>query len=234
MINTDGAINTVMFPVLSKCQDDRAKLISAYRRSLKTSCFIIFPMMIGLAMIAKPLIIVLLTEKWLPSVPFLIIVSLTCMTWPFSIKYQAFNAIERSDVSLKLNIVEKTIGILFMALSIKYGVYALVMSFFVSSVISVIIGAYVTKRIIGYTIKQHILDVFPSLFISLVMGAVVYNIDFSSIAVGIGLILQIVIGGITYATLAKILKLESFSYLLLIIKDINKGKRGLSGENSPH
>jgi len=225
MINTDGAISAVMFPVLSKCQTDRVKFVSVFRRSLRTSCFIIFPMMIGLATIAEPLTILLLTEKWLLSVPFMRILSLTCMTWPFSISYQAFNAIGRSDVSLKFNIAGKSIGISLMVLSIRYGVYALVMSSFVSSILIVMIGAYLTKRIIGYTIVQQINDVFPSLLLSLCMGAVVYTMNFLSIVVWQILVLQIVVGAIIYIGLAKIFKIESFSYLIVTIKEIIKDRK---------
>ena len=142
-----------------------------------TSCFIIFPLMIGLVNIAKPLTIILLTEKWLPSVPFMIIVSLTCMTWPFSVKSNAFNAIGRSDVSLKLNITEKSIGIFMMVISIRYGVYALVISFLITSIVNVLIGFYVTKKILNYTIGQQSSDVFPSLLISLATGTIVYALN---------------------------------------------------------
>lgn len=231
MINTDGAINEVMFPVLSKCQTDRGKLVSVFRRSLKTSCFIIFPMMVGLATTAEPLTILLLTEKWLPSVPFMIIASLTCMTWPFSIKYQAFNAIGRSDVSLRLNIIGKSIGISLMIFSIRYGVYALVMSFFISSILSVMIGAYITKKFLGYTIMQQINDIFPSLLLSLCMGMAVMVVGNVSDKVLIVLIIQVIVGVVIYAGGAWIFKMDILKYIvktvIYLVKNDSTPKRSI-------
>ncbi len=217
MVNTDGAINTVMFPVLSSCQNDRSAFLSAYRRSLKTSCYLVFPMMIGLAAVAKPLTLLLLTDKWLPSVPFMIIACLTCMTWPFSIRIQAFNAIGRSDVSLKLNIIGKTIGILFMLISLPFGVYAFVVGFLISSIIGVSIGAIVSVRILGYKIVHQIKDVLPSLILSLFMGVVVtsMNLIFDNILLSLGI--QVIVGVVIYIGGSYILKLESFHYLYRIV-----------------
>lgn len=213
MVNTDGAINAVMFPVLSKCQNDKERFISVYRRSIRTSVFIVFPLMLGLITIAEPLTILLLTEKWLPSVPFLRITSLICMTWPFSIMYQAFNAQDKSYVSLKLNIISKTIAIILILGSIQYGVYALVMSSFISSLIGLSIGAFVIKKILGYKISQQIEDVLPSLMLSLAMAGIVFIMGTISDSITYKLLIQIITGVLVYVGGAIIFKMETFNYL---------------------
>jgi O-antigen/teichoic acid export membrane protein len=227
MVNTDGAINTVMFPALSKCQSDRAIFISLYRRAIRTSVFIVFPLMLGLISVAEPLTLLLLTEKWLPSVPFLRITCLICMTWPFSIMYQAFNALGKSNVSLKLNVLTKTVDLLIMIFAIRYGIYAFAISSFISSMIWLIISTFVTRNIFDYKISQQVKDILPSLVLSLIMAA-------SSVLAGNitnqifpKLIIQVFVGALVYLTGAATVKMESFTYLVATIKDIIKSRRSV-------
>jgi O-antigen/teichoic acid export membrane protein len=224
MVNTDGALNTVIYPVLSKCQYDKERFISVYRRSIKTSFFITFPIMFGLVAIAEPLTILLLTDKWLPSVPFLRITSLICMFWPFSIMYQAFNAQGNSKVSLRLNIIIKTIEVIFMLVSIKYGIFAFVLSTLASSFIWLIIGSFVIKSVLGYKILQQLMDILPSLMLSVLMGGTVIIVGEITDIIICKLIIQIVTGALVYIGGALIFKMETLTYLIATLKEVLKGR----------
>jgi O-antigen/teichoic acid export membrane protein len=216
MVNIDGAISSVMFSSLSKCQNDKERFITAYRRSISTSVYIIFPIMLGLVVIAEPLTIVLLTEKWLPSVPFLRISSIICMTWPFALSYHAFNAMGKSDVSLKLNILSIFVTLILMFASIQFGVYAVVFSSLIGSLVWMVAGVYLLKRIIGYDYRHQFYDVIPSFLLSLAMAGIVYasgTIINGTIA---KLFIQISLGVGLYLGGSFLLKIEPFRYLLNI------------------
>lgn len=169
MVNTDGAINTVIFPVLSKVQNDRVRILDVYRKSIRLTCYIVFPMLIGIIIIAEPFTRLILTEKWIESVPFMILYSAICMTWPFSIRFQALNAIGRSDLSVLLNLVEKAIGITVLILTLSLGIYQFVLGFLIVSIINVFIGSYVINKEFSYNYKDQIFDVGDSLILSLAM-----------------------------------------------------------------
>ena len=122
--NINGSIQSVIFPTLSNCQGDKVRLKVMVRRSIMTSTYIIMPAMIGLAAVAKPLTVLLLTDKWLPSVPFMQFSCFILAFWPIhTTNLQAINAVGRSDIFLKLEIIKKIIGFSIMVVSIPFGLY---------------------------------------------------------------------------------------------------------------
>ena len=117
--NVNGSIQSVMLPALSKHQDDKLKMKSMMRRSIVTSSYLIFPICMGLATVAVPLISVLLTDKWLPCVPYLQAYCFVYAFWPVhTANLQAINAQGRSDLFLKLEIIKKTIGIVTLCITV--------------------------------------------------------------------------------------------------------------------
>lgn len=225
MINTDGAISAVMFPVLSKCQNDRTRLLSIYKRSIRTSVFIAFPLMLGLFAVSESLTILLLTEKWLPSVPFLRLTCLICMTWPFSIAYQLFNSQGYSGTSLRLNITAKIIDVILMVFSIRYGVYAFVFSALISSLISILINFVVVQKFFEYKVLEQLKDVMPSLILSVLMGILVYSVRNITDTIILNFMIQVVIGIIFYVGSANIFKMEIYLYLRDSITSIIKNRK---------
>lgn len=106
--NINGSIQSVMLPVLSEEQDDKQRVKSMVRRSIVTSSFIVFPLMVGLAVIAESLVKIVLTDKWLPCVPFLRIFCFSYALWPIhTANIQAINALGRSEIILKLELIKK-------------------------------------------------------------------------------------------------------------------------------
>lgn len=219
--NINGSIQSVMLPTLSAEQENRKRVKELVRRTLIVSSFIIFPLMIGLAVVAEPLIIILLTDKWLPCVPFMQIFCLTYALRPIhTANLQAINALGRSDIFLKLEIIKKIIGFAILSISIFYGIYAIILGSLLLGIISSFIDSYPNSKLLDYSYKEQMKDIIPSLILSLIMGLVVYGFLFLNLSLYLTLVIQVLTGAILYISLAKLLKLECYEYLLSTIKDI--------------
>jgi teichuronic acid exporter len=225
--NINGSIQSVMLPVLSSQQDNRPRVKDMMRRAIVTSSFVIFPMMVGLAVTAEPLVKIVLTEKWLPCVPFLQIFCASYALWPIhTANLQAINALGRSDIFLKLEIIKKCYGLAILGVTVFYGVYAIALGQVLSGIISTFINAYPNKKLLNYSYVEQWKDIMPSLLLSLVMGAVVYSLKWLGLSVLLTLIIQVFAGVILYVGLAWIFKLECFRYLLSTLKDIFLSRNG--------
>ena len=224
--NIDGSIQTVMFPTLSSYQDDKRRMKEIVRRSIVTSSFIIFPMMVGLAIIAEPLVKVLFTEKWLPVVPFVQIFCASYALWPIhTVNLQAINALGRSDIFLKLEIIKSIIGLSILGISLQFGIYMLALGVFIIGFISTFINAYPNMTLLNYSIWEQLKDLIPSLLLSLIMGIVMFPIQWFGMSAIVTIIIQISIGIVLYIGLAKLFKLECFMYILLTMKDLLNHKK---------
>lgn len=219
--NINGSIQSVMLPALSKYQDDRKQIKSMVRRAIVTSSFFIFPIMVGMAACADNLVEILLTKKWLDCVPFMQILCFSYALWPIhTANLQALNAMGRSDIYLKLEVIKKVIGIISIIVCIPLGVMALVWALLCVGVISTVLNAWPNKKLLNYSTTEQIKDIMPSFIVSLIMGVVVYCISFLPINPVINLATQILVGACVYLIIAKCLKLECFEYLVNIVKKI--------------
>ncbi|MEK5079746.1 lipopolysaccharide biosynthesis protein [Solibacillus sp. FSL W7-1436] len=217
--NINGSIQSVMLPAFSAFQDDRKRVKEMMRRAIVTSSFFIFPMMVGLAVIAEPLVRLLLTEKWLLAVPFIQIFSFSYMLYPIhTVNLQALNAIGRSDLFLKLEIIKKSIGVIILVISIQFGIYAMAWGMLIGAVISSFINASPNTKQLNYGYIEQLKDILPSFTVAMFMGSIIYSLKWLDLPENIILGLQIIIGVFVYIILAKLFKLESYSYLLGIIK----------------
>lgn len=221
--NIDGSIQSVMLPTLSAYQDNKIRAKEIMRRSIVTSSFLVFPMMIGMAVVAEPLVVIVLTEKWLPAVPFLQIFCLSYALVPIhTANLQAINAMGRSDIFLKLEMIKKTVGLIILGISLPLGVYAIAIGQLFSGIISTFINAYPNKKLLNYSYKDQLRDIFPSFFIALIMGVVVYVFNYLNLGEGKILLLQLLTGSLIYMGLAKIFKIDSFDYLINTMKQLKK------------
>lgn len=216
--NVNGSIMNVMFPVFAEVQDDRELLKCIVRKTITISSFVIFPIMIGLAAIAKPLTIILLTNKWIDSVPFMQLTCFSLMLYPIhTSNLQAINAMGRSDVFLKLEIIKKCIGIVILLISIPLGITAMIWGQVISSFIGTIINSYPNKKLLNYSFIQQWKDIAPSLFLSIGMGAVVLGINLIEMNIWVTLIVQIISGIVVYSIGAYIFKFEVIFYIKQIL-----------------
>lgn len=219
MNNVDGAINAVTFPVLSRFQDDYSILVQKLKRSLQVSIYFVWPAMIGLAVVARPLIILMLTEKWLLSVPFVILTAIQCMFWPLSVFTHAINAVGRSGLSLKLNFFSISLTLLLMAIVYRFGIYYFVGISIISSVISTTITVIVASRLLGFRVRDIFSDCVPTFLVSSIMGFCVHLITYIPLHTFLQLVVQILVGALFYLFITWILKFPSLLFILSYIKE---------------
>ena len=224
--NINSSIQAVMFPAYARCQDNRSLVKQIMRRALVTSSFLVFPAMAGLAAVAEPLVLLLLTEKWLIAVPFLQIFCAVYALWPIhTANLQAINALGRSDVFLKLEIIKKALGLSVLAFTIPIGVYAIAFGMVVTGIIATIINAYPNKILLDYSVTEQWRDLTPAFILSLIMFGVTYSVLFLGQPVWVTLILQIGVGIGVYMGLAWLLKLESLTYFVDTVKEYLPGRK---------
>ena len=175
--NITGILQRVTFPVLSLIQDDDEKLANNYRRLLRLSAFVVFPLMIGLAAVADPLIRVLITSKWEGCIIYLQIICFGMMLYPIhAINLNLLQVKGRSDLFLKLEIYKKIIGILILICTIPIGVTAMCWGLLIGSVFSLLINTHYTGILIRVDFFLQMKDILPILANSIFTGLIAYYI----------------------------------------------------------
>lgn len=221
--NVNSSIDSVLLPVLSGEQDDEARIRAITRRAIKTSTYIMAPLMVGMSACATQIVELILTDKWLPCVPFLRIFCLTYLFYPIhTANLNAIKAKGRSDLFLRLEIIKSCIGILILIITMKYGVIVMAYGMLLSSFISQILNSWPNLKLLNYGYRDQIRDIIPQIILSLCMGSFVYfigQIPFSTIAV---LLIQIVSGGFIYIAASALLHMEEYVYLFGMIKSFLK------------
>lgn len=219
--NVNASIDSVLLPVMSGAQDDKVRVKSMMRRSLTTSIYIMAPLMIGLAFVAEPVVSLILTDKWLPSVPFLRIFCITYMFRPVhTANLNAIKALGRSDLFLKLEIAKKVVGLILLGLTMQHGVMAMAYSLLISNVLSQIINSWPNRKLLNYSYIEQLKDFMPSVLLAVVMGICIYPISMIGLPDILAVILQVVLGAVIYIAGSVALKLEPFQYLWDIVKPI--------------
>ncbi len=225
--NINTSIDSVLLPVMSGVQDDKERVKAMTRRAIKTSTYVMAPLMMGLAFVAPILIKLLLTEKWLPCVPFLRIFCIAYMFYPIhTANLNAIKAMGRSDLFLRLEITKKTIGMILLLSTMWFGVMAMAYSLLVSSLCSQIINSWPNRKLLHYGYLEQLKDILPGILVAVLMGVSVNFLQYLPIHQIAILALQIILGAIIYIGSSAILKLESFQYLRKILKSyVLKRKR---------
>ena len=225
--NVEGTIDSVLFPAISKKQASIDEMRAMLRRAIKTTSYILIPLLVGLSAVSEPVILILLTEEWAPSIPLMQILSFSFVLAPMEIEnLQAIKATGRSDIVLKLEIIKKVVGILLIIAAIPLGVTAMAVTAVIVAVFSAIVNAVPNKKLLGYTFKMQIQDILPTLLLSGVMFAVTFPISFLDINIWLMLIIQVIVGAVVYIGLSVIFKVESFKYILALVKGLLKrGKK---------
>lgn len=212
--NINTSIDSVLLPTMANEQDDPARVRSMTRRAIKTSTYVMAPLMMGLAACAEPLIRLILTEKWLPCVPFLRIFCITYMFYPIhTANLNAIKALGRSDLFLKLEIVKKIVGLTILLCTMWHGVMAMAYSLLLSSVLSQIINTWPNRKLLRYHYLNQLADILPALLLACAMGLAVYCIQFLGWGDLPTLCVQIPVGAALYLAGSALLRLDSFLYL---------------------
>ena len=218
--NLLAAIQSVLFPTLSEQQDDRTRVKSMMRRTTKSVSLVICPLMIGLFVVAEPLTIVLLTEKWLPIVPFIRIMCISNMFKPLTIpNAEAIKAMGYSDITLKLEIIKKVIDIIILVVSCQIGLIAIAYGVALYNFICIFINLYPNIKLLDYRIREQIADVLPSYLTSIVMGASIWWIGSLGYIPIVAVTIQVLLGAAVYVAVNRLFKVESMMYFLDIIRE---------------
>lgn len=224
--NINSSIDSVLLPTLSEKQNDREAVKAMTRRAIKTSSFIMWPLMVGLAVCAEPLVRLVLTEKWLFSVPYLRVFCFTYAFYPIhTANLNAIKAMGRSDLFLTLEIIKKTIGMAILLTAMWFGVKVIAYSLLLSALISSFVNSFPNKKLLGYNYLEQIGDILPSVLLSAVMGAIVACVHFIGLADIFTLAIQVTVGATVYIFGAKLCKLESFEYVVNLLKKFIKKEK---------
>lgn len=213
--NINSSIDSVLLPVLSSEQDDKEQVRAMTRRAIKISTYIMLPMMMGLAVCAEPLVRLLLTEKWLPCVPYMRIFCFCYAIYPLhTANLSAIKAMGRSDLFLILEIIKEAIGVAALLLAMKHGVFAIALTMIFTGLLSVVVNAWPNRKLLDYSVLRQLRDILPALLLSCAMGACVYPLSLLGLADWLTLLIQVPAGVLVYVALSALFRLDSFSYLL--------------------
>ena len=218
--NLTGIIQRVTFPVLCTIQNDEERLRSVYRRFLRLSAFIIFPLMIGLAVLSKPLILLLLKEQWAFASTLLSVLCFQMMWYPIhAINLNLLQVKGRSDLFLKLEIWKKCIGIFILGITIPLGIVSMCIGGILTSILCLIINTHYTGKLIRVGFLLQMRDLIPSLILSLTMGLLVLVVvSFIHVAI-LKLIIGSIIGFSYYYLIARITGSKDLVELKSFIKN---------------
>lgn len=221
--NINSSIDSVLLPTMARVQEDATQVKGMTRRAMKTSTYIMAPLMMGLAFCAQPVVRLVLTEKWLPCVPFLQIFCITYMFYPVhTANLNAIKAMGRSDLFLRLEIVKKVVGLVLLVSTMWFGVMAMAYSLLVSTLTSMVINSWPNKRLMRYSYLEQMKDILPGILLAVLMGCCVYPIQWLGLPDIVTLLLQVPLGALIYIGASAVLHLESYEYLMDMVRPFLK------------
>ena len=226
--NINTSMDSVMLPVLSAEQDRKERVRDMTRRAIKTGTYIIMPLMAGLAVCAVPIVRLLMTEKWLPCIPYLRIFCIIYAFFPLhTANLNAIKAVGRSDTFLILEIIKRGLELTILLITMRHGVFTMAIGLLISELASQGINAWPNKKLLGYSYAAQLKDMAPAILLSLFMAACVYPISLLSLSDLPTLLIQVPLGVAIYVLGSRLLKLDSFDYLLSVVRRmISKNKAG--------
>lgn len=219
--NVNASIDSVLLPVLAAEQDHRTQVREITRRAIKTSTFVMMPLMAGLAVCAEPLVRWLMTEKWLPCVPYMQVFCVIYALYPLhTANLNAIKAMGRSDVFLKLEIAKKLLETGILLVTVRLGVFYMALGQLCLGLIAQLLNAWPNRKLLDYAYGQQLRDIAPAVLLSLLMAACVYPVTKLGLGDLLTLLIQVPLGVLVYAGGAYLFKVDSFRYALNTIKHV--------------
>lgn len=213
-----GIVHGLTFPVLSKMQDDDDRLRFNYRRMLRVLAFVLFPMMMGLAALARPFVVLLLSEKWEECVPLLQILCFSTMWLPIhSLNRNLLMVKGRSDYFFKLELIKKVWELFMLLVSLPFGIVYFCAASILVNIVNLFFNTYYTDKLLKLGFIEQMKDYYPFLLLSGGMALFVYGFTLVVPNMLVQLVLGIVLGAVSYVGTAYALKMEVLSdvkYLL--------------------
>lgn len=207
-----GMVGRVTFPVFSTIQDDQARMKRGLKKALTILVLVNFPMMIGLAVIARPLVLVMLTDKWIACVPYLQLLCMAGLLFPLHLmNLNVLQALGRSDLFLRLEIIKKVLIAISIAITWRWGISAMIYGIIVNSIIAYYLNSYYTGVLISYPLREQVTDLVPYLIVSVLMGILVYTVGLLQYFHHWSMLLvQITTGIVVYVFQCRIFRLKAF------------------------
>ena len=216
--NIQGIIGSVTYPVLSSLQNEDERLAINYRKLLRVSAFIVFPLMCGLAAVSYPLINILLGEKWNFTATLLIPISFAMMWYPIhAINLNLLKVKGRSDLFLRLEIIKKILGVCMLAATFSFGLIVMCCGIVINSFIALFINTYYTGKLINVGFVKQMKDLSGVLLLSLSMAAIVYTITCFITNIYAQLVVGIIVGATYFTTMCFVLKLKEVEFLKSLV-----------------
>ena len=214
MENTNASLDSVLLPVLSSEQDDPARVREMTSRAIRVSTYVLMPLMAGLAVCAEPLIRFLLTDKWLPCVPYMQIFCIYYAFWPLhTANLNAIKATGHSGIFLYQEILKKLLETAVLLVTMRYSVMAITWGLLFSGFASVLINAWPNRKLLNYGILQQLRDALPAMLLSLAMAAVIFPVTRTNLPDLVKLLIMVPAGAAVYVAGSVLFKVESFRYI---------------------
>ena len=226
MENTNASLDSVLLPVLSSEQDDKTRVREMTSRAIRVSTYVLMPLMAGLAVCAEPVVRLLLTEKWMPCVPYMQLFCVYYALWPLhTANLNAIKATGHSGIFLYQEIIKKVLETAVLLVTMRYSVMAITWGLLFSGFASVLINAWPNRKLLNYSIFQQLRDAMPAMLLSVVMALILYPVTRTGLHDLIKLIIMVPAGAAIYVAGSVLFKVESFRYILEIAqKLLHRGK----------
>lgn len=209
--NITGIMQRVTYPILCTIADDDEKLLAAYRQYIKLAAYIIFPLMIGLAAIAKPLINVVLGQKWQFASIILQILCFSYLWYPIhAINLNLLMVKGRSDLFLRVEIIKKIVGICILLIVMNFSVELMAIGNIASSFVALFINTYYTKKMTGYGIRDQVKDILPCLILSISSCVPAFVLSQLFPNNGLIMLFSIILAVGIYLLISNIMKIDEF------------------------
>jgi O-antigen/teichoic acid export membrane protein len=206
-----SVIGRVTFPLFSEIQEQPQRIRHGVRKSLRTVALVNFPLMIGMLVTARPLILTLIGEKWLASVPYLQLLTLVGLFFPLSsINLNVLLARGRSDLFFRLEVLKKSLIVVALLISWRWGIEAIILGQIVTAAMAYYLNAHYNRDLIDYTFWQQVRDLIPYLLAAGLMGLLVYPLSWIDLSAPALLLLQGTTGVLVYLLLCRALRFPEF------------------------
>lgn len=222
-----GTVNSILqqvtFPILASVQHDKARLVSIYSRMIRMSAFFIFPLMTLIALLAKPIVLLLLTDKWIALIPLLQWMVFARIFYPINtINMNILNAIGRSDLFLKVDLSKFPIIVLALIITLPLGVKAMIIGQVITTGIAFFINAFLSGKLYGYGPFNQLKDMIPVFIATAIMSLIVFAATIYLNNLYLKLIFGGVLGLLTYLIMSYFLKIEELNELKTLLLRLKK------------
>lgn len=214
-MNLNGVISRVTYSTLSSIQDDSVRLKKSYKKIIRSTTLLSFVLMMGLAAVAKPMVITLIGEKWLPSVAYLQLLCFVGMLYPLhAINLNILKVKGRSDLYLRVEIIKKTLAIPVIVIGVIYGINIMIWGMVINSLIAHFLNSYYSGRLLHYNISEQIKDILPAFLIAITISFIVFLFgSFLNLSPVLLLISQVLLGAILTFGICELIKISDYLYM---------------------